>query len=381
MLSRHHLLWAAGILAVFLGLTGLGTRAYGWNISALFHMDTAFGERHDVPSGLVLYEDAGYDGMLYYQIARDLPALFTGGQTSFDSPYRFQRILLPGIVWLFTVGHAGAFPMAFFIVNMLATVGTLVVMLRVTDGKPLHALAAVFTPAMFVGVLYTLTEPLSTFFVAVFLLLWQRSGRTVTLGGILALTLSLFARETTIFLIAPLFLWYLWKRQWRQAFLLLLPLVLLFAWQAFLVTRFGDVPLERSAGALSTIPFHGPVYVLLSLLQGWNINRLSSFGLLLFVLPLCVAVGRDWWHAKWNVDGTAFLLAGLCFAMLMMDAESIWGAITSIGRVVTPVYPVYALYAAQRDTWVERTLSVILITVSLVAAVGIAAAVHPYRVS
>ena len=66
--------------------------------------------------------------------------------------------------------------------------------------------------------------------------------------------------------------------------------------------------------------------------------------------------------------------------MLCMDGH-MWGAITSIGLVVTPVYPVYALYAAERDTAVLRKISLVLLVVTLVASAGIASVPHPFRVS
>lgn len=369
----------AAVMAVFLLVVGIGVRSYQWNVSALFHMDAAFGERHAVPEGIVLYEDAGYDGMLYEQVARDLPALFSGGHTSFDSPYRFQRVLLPALAYIVTLGQEPAFPWAFLLINMAAVVATLGFMMAQIGNKPLHLLTTVFNPAMLVGVLYMLTEPVSSAFIALFLFLWNRSGRTITPLGIAALTLSLFARETTIFLIALLIAWSLWWRRWKEAVVLLVPIILLAAWQYFLVLRFGAVGFQANSNVMS-IPFEGPVQVVRWLMETWHPYRLSTFGLMAFVLPLFVVVAREWAGKRTRIDVLAFLLGGLAVTMLSMDAH-MWGAITSIGRVVTPIYPVYALYAAERDTWVERTLSVILIVISIIAAVGIAMATHPYHIS
>ena len=89
---------------------------------------------------------------------------------------------------------------------------------------------------------------------------------------------------------------------------------------------------------------------------------------------------REWLRLRLRIDVYAFLLSGLCATMLCMDAH-MWGAITSIGRVVTPVYPIYAVYAAHRDTKVLRGLSWLLIAISLVAAVGIASVPHPFSLS
>lgn len=371
------LLCCTALALVF--LVFLGVRNYDGNVSALLHMDVPFGEMHHVPAGLVLYTDAAYDGMLYYQVARDLPSLFLGGDTSFHSPYRFQRILLPLMVFLVSLGNADAFPYAMLIINIIASLGALALMLRMTKGHTLHAFTVVANPAILVGILYMLTEPLSLFFTVLFLFLWEQNGRKINALAMGALILSLFARETTVFLIGLLFLWSLWHKQWKQAALVVVPLLLLAAWQYFLVLRFGAVGFQANSNIIA-IPFEGPLQVLRWLQESLHPYRLSSLGLLAFAFPLFLVLCREWIQKKTSIGVYAFLLSGLCVTMLSMDPH-MWGAITSIGRVVTPLYPVYALYAAERDTWVERTLSCILMIVSIVAAVGIALVPHPFVIS
>jgi hypothetical protein len=357
----------------------LGISHYNWNVSGLLHMDVPFGQEHQVPSGLVLYSDAAYDGMLYYQVARDLPALFTGGTTSLDSPYRFQRVLLPLLTYAVTLGHEPLFPFALLGVNIAAVLGTLFLMLRITRKVSVHTLAIVFNPAALIGVLYTLTEPLSIFFLTLFFAVWLKRGQKLDVLSLAALTLSLLARETTVFLIGLLFVWFLWKRQWKQAVLVIIPMVLFTLWQWFLVHRLGAVPFQANGNVID-LPFVGPLSLLQWLASGLNPVRLSALGLLLFVLPLCAALLREWLQLRTRIDLLCFLVSGLAFTMLCMD-KHMWGAITSIGRVVTPFYPVYVLYAAARDTWVERRLSALLIAVSIVAAIGIAAVAHPFVIS
>ena len=132
MLEKRFSVALAGTAIALLFLVFLGVRNYGGNVSALLHMDVPFGEQQQVPSGIVLYQDGGYDGMAYYQIARDVPALFLGGDISFDSPYRFQRILLPLTVFLLSFGNPNVFPYAFVIVNLLAAIGSLIITLLIT---------------------------------------------------------------------------------------------------------------------------------------------------------------------------------------------------------------------------------------------------------
>lgn len=376
----------ATVLALLaLGLVALalfGVRQYEWNVSGLLHMDLAFGETHDVPPGVVLYRDGGYDGMLYYEVARDIPALFAGDAVTLDSPYRFQRILLPLVVFGLSLGRVEYFPLVTLVVNIAAVIGTLWIVLATTKKLSVHTLAAALNPAMLVGVLYALTEPLSALFIAMFFARWTTKGERIDGLGAAALLLSLLARETTVFLIGLLFLWVLWRRQWRQ----IVPLVVigaLFAlWQLFLVMRLGSLPF-RTGGGILTFPLHGPAATILWAFADSGLRqmyRLASLALLAFVLGLVVFLAHDWRRSVGGSSALRFLLSGLTFVLLSMDPH-MWGALTSIGRVVTPFYPVYALYAAQRDTPFTRGLSWFLCGLSVVAAIGIAAVRHPFVVS
>jgi hypothetical protein len=357
----------------------LGVRHYGGNVSTLLHMDTDFGARHHVPSGLVLYQDGGYDGMLYFQVARDLPALFLGGHPSLNSPYRFQRILLPLLGYAVTLGHAQAFPMAFLIINLVAALGALGLMLSLTKKISVHTFTITFNPAILVGILFSLTEPVSLFFIVLFFWLRRRNGDVISVACIIALLLSLFARETTVFLIGLLFLWSLWQKRWKESILVLIPMALFVLWQYFLVIRLGAVAFQAN-GNIVVPPLVGPVSVLLWLTQGITTYRLSSVALMAFLFPLCGVLALEWRKKRTQVNILCFLMTGLAITMLCMH-EHMWGVITSIGRVVTPFYPVYTLYAAERDTKSLRVLSLLLIALSVIAAIGIALVRHPFVIS
>lgn len=379
-MKTWHLLATLGCTTVaLLLLVGFGVRQYNWNVSALLHMDKNFAEVHKVPTGIILY-DAAYDGMLYYQVARDLPALFSGKPTSLDSPYRFQRVLLPALTYLVTLGNDRLFPWAILLINIIATLGTLAIALLITKKVNVHVFAVVGNPAMLVGILYSVTEPVSTFFIMLFFWIWLRQGQRLTVLSIVALLLSLLARETTVFLMGLLFLWSLWRKEWKEALLVLVPIPIFLLWQYYLSLQFGAIGFQANDNIVS-LPFAGILSVFTRLPSGEKTSYLlSAIGLMLFVVPLAVAIAREWLQKKFHMDVFAFLLGGLTFTILCMD-EHMWGAITSVGRVVTPLYPVYVLYAAKRDTWVEKTLSFTLILVSVTAAIGMAAIRHSFVVS
>lgn len=381
-MSSSRTFLSLGCTGFLLGLVVfLGVRSYDGNVSALLHMDTEFGARIGVPAGIVLYQDGGYDGMAYYQIARDLPSLFQPDALPFHSAYRFQRIVLPLFAYLVSFGNERWLPWAFLIINVFAALGSLFLALRISTKLSIHAFAVVLNPAMLVGILYSLTEPVSLFFLMAFFWLWNKKER-LDVASLSLLSLSLFARETTVFLIFFLFLWLCLKRRWLQAFCSLVPVGLFFLWQWFLVWRFSELGVE-TGGSMVNLPFTGIV----SLFQmAWSeigvkqLYRFTSLALLAFVLPLTVVVFRDWLSQGKKISAFTFFLSGLLGVMFCMDAH-IWGVITSIGRVVTPVYPVYFMYAIQKDTVALRVLSGVLVVLSVVSAVGIASMSHPFVVS
>lgn len=379
MHRRQFFVALSSVAVALLLLVFLGVRQYDGNVSALFHLDATFGEAHQVPGGIVLYSDAGYDGMLYYQIARDIPTLFSGGTPSLDSPYRFQRIVLPLFAFILALGQEAFFPYTILLINLAAALGALALTLLITKKVNVHSLTVVLNPAVLIGIIYTLTEPLSLFFMMLFFWLWTKHGQQMTALGVLALTLSLFARETTVFLIVLLGLWYVLHRNWKAAVLCGVPLVPFFLWQVWLKHQLGSVAFQANSNVVS-LPFSGPFELIVSSIEHLNAYHLSALSLLVFLLLVCTVLGREWLQQKTKINVFSFLMGGLCATMLCMDAH-MWAVITSIGRVVTPFYPVYALYASQKDTTALRVLSVALLLLSVVAAIGAAVAVHPYTIS
>ena len=378
----RQLLWVAGCSAVGLGLlVALAVYHYEWNVSTLLRMDVRFGQEYRVPEGVILYEEKGYDGMAYYEIAREIPTLLLGQDTHFGSAYRFQRILFPLFGYLLALGNDAWFPVSFLIINILASIGSLVLLLLTVKRMSVHSFTILCNPAILVGILFSLTEPLSLFFIMLFFFLWERQGRTMGFLASLSLLLSLLSRETTVFLIVLLLVWALAHKRWRDTIWLLFPVGLFLLWQYFLALHFDSIAFQAGERIMN-LSLRGPRQLIVWLFEKVNSYRLSSLPLLIFLVLLSARLMLDWWRVRISrsVDITSFLLTGLVGTMLSMDPH-MWGVITSIGRVVTPLYPVYALYACYHDTRFMRGLSLLLIVTSVVSAIGIALVHHPYILS
>ncbi len=61
--------------------------------------------------------------------------------------------------------------------------------------------------------------------------------------------------------------------------------------------------------------------------------------------------------------------------------DHIVGSITSIGRVITPVYPLLLFLCASRDSRMARILACAILIIGLGAAAGLASVIHPYTLA
>lgn len=238
----------------------------------------------------------GYDGQFAYYIARN-PAQ---APDCLDVPaYRMQRILLPLLGRLFSLGRSALIPWAFVAINGAAlaiSAALLADLLRAERASPWFALSYGLFAGVVMAVRLSTPEPLAYGLAIAAIWLEQRGQRW---ASALALALAAFAKETTLIFSAGYALYFALNRRWRDAARLALvvgvPFVLwqiaLFAWLgAFgagsggaLATGFEIVPLMGLAriateGGLAAflllgVLFAGPVAVLPALWGLWRSGR------------------------------------------------------------------------------------------------------------
>ena len=301
----------AGIFLLTLGILLAVTLApYRGNVSALFHLDASFSELHPVSPNVVVLTIPGYDGMQYFQIARNVPALSTPSQwgtlAAATAPgfYAYQRILLPVLAYAVSLGQNGALPFAFLAINVLSLLGTFFLILRWKRGSPLLAFALALCPAATVGLHFSLAEPLNLLLVTAFLLVYIRR-ESVDPAGAALLSLAVLTREINIFLAFGVFLLSCWKGQWRSALLCIIPAVIFWLLQGYLFLIFGEVPFLMST-AKHAFPLLAPVHLLTGF-HGYGVKPLSSLALLLlFVLPATILTATD--ALKGRADRLTLLL-------------------------------------------------------------------------
>jgi hypothetical protein len=373
-------LGAVGLLLV--GLVGLGVRAYDGNVSALLHLHRPAVEAFDVPPGLVLHEDGGYDGMKVWLVARSLPRLFgaDGDGPLFAETYRYQRVLLPALGMFVAAGDERRLPAALLAINVGAVLATLALFVLATGRVDVHALALAVNPAALIGVVYVLTEPLAILCTTAFLVVYRRGGERVSTMAAILLSLALLARETMLFITLPLAALLAWRRQWQDAVLALASTLPFIAWSVFLSLRFAEVPLGGSAGMVN-LPFSGPLALLVDLASGVTLYGLSALAFLVLVaLPLLAFTASRVVREGAGAGSSTVMLASLVGLLFCLDGH-IWSVLTAVGRVVPSLYPVFAFVALEKDGPLERAASAGMILVGVVGAVGIALVAHPFTIS
>lgn len=369
------------LVSALLAVTLLTVIPYQGNITAFFHMDRTFSKDNLLPEDFVVLSVPGYDGAQYYQVARDVPKMVRPShwkdmRLAFTPAYGFQRFLLPLAAFVLSLGQTPALPYAFLGINLLslAVAGYL---LLYKKAKPLYALALALSPAALVGLHFSLAEPLTIALLTLFLVRYER---LQTLEWIDALILSGFvlAREVNVFFLGVLLLHVLLRKGWKELPILAVPVLVFFGLHGWIYAIFGKIPFLES-GDKRTYPF-GAIVPLLAGAKGYNAYTFSSIALFLgFVGPALAWVG---WELGTKRTSGFLPWAALAFLALMtMMPDFIWGSITSIGRVITPVYPLFLLHAARRDTVSARFIAAAVLALGLSIGIGLAMITHRYTLT
>lgn len=353
---------------------------YGGQPSALFHMDVPVHTTYQPPSPFVVLGVPGYDGMHYYGIAKRIPLLLTPegrasiGRTS-SLAYAYQRFLLPLTAWSLSFGQAAALPFTFLLIQIVSLMGVTWVLLRARV-EPLYALALSLSPAAMVGLHFSLAEPLTLVLVTLLLVRYLERLR-IGAWDILLLSLLVLTREVNIFLVVFLLGYSMVTRRWRDALWLILPAAVFVLWHGVIYAIFTQIPFLWSTDKRA-LPFTAIGEILLDPARYTPYSATSIALFLLFVLPAIIVLLRDLWQRpRWD----ALVLGSLFFLSIMsVMPDQIWGAITSIGRVITPVYPFTVLYYARRNDLTAKLCAAAILLLGLGTAVSLAVSVHPFVV-
>ncbi|MBN2548591.1 MAG: hypothetical protein JXB15_05520 [Anaerolineales bacterium] len=315
----------------------------------------------------------GYDGQFVYYIARDLAPLAV--EPFLDAPaYRYQRILLPLLVYFLSLGSQTLLPWMLIFIGVVAqVVGTWAVakMMTCRGVSRWYALAYGLWAGLLLSVVTDMTEPLAYALVALGLLAFSQDRRWL---GYLLLGLAVFAKEVTLVFLGACLLDELIHKRWRQAAVLtaigLIPFGL---FQVWLWQVFGQ-PGLGSGGAMATpfefIPFMGLLRIGAHSVP-YLIAMLVVFGPAI-ILPSIWGVWKSvqfWRAGERNVVVLALLLNSLVIFFLPFSTFRETGGILRLGCGLVLSVLVFAAWYRQKRV-LNYTLFWIVLMVFLFKSQG-----------
>ncbi len=252
-------------LITLLAATGFAVARWDlWyrNISKFILIGQNFAHPAQLPPGMPLRTQYGYDGQFYYRLAIN-PLNFsrTAYGITMDAAYRFMRIGYPVITWLVSFGQRSLVPYMLVAVNVAAigALGYLGAMFAKQSGR--HAAWGLLLPGYF-GLVTSLSRDTAEPVAAVFLLaglLAVRARRPVLAASLLAF--AALTRETAMVAVAAIAVVRVSavlcrrSRPGRDDITWVLPAVVFAAWQAVVFAFVGTFPLLADGGRNAEAPF------------------------------------------------------------------------------------------------------------------------------
>ena len=379
--KRSEIVLPAFVAVIFFSLLTLYlARLHDWRLSALMMLPQNGDcyQRIGAPSGTAVFTEAGYDGHLFYYVARDLTT-----ESPCTNAYRYQRILFPILIRLFSLGDPRLMPLAMALINILAIgVGTWVMSLWLArlGANPWLGLFYGLSLAHVLIVQYALAGALAgTLALAgAYALVQARSSAWAALW----FTLALLTRETPVMILGPLLLWALSKKDWSAVGALVLPVAVYVGWQVVLFQRFHTLELTGTNADAITWDLAGLRLFFNSIRFDRGLRELlrtaSSLPYLIFVLTAGAAGLATWLKNRSLWAGVTALQA---WGSLFLGT-GMWIFISSVGRITTTLVPATILLAAESGARTRRILLALLGALFLLGLLRIhLAGVHDFFVA
>ncbi|MFA6215993.1 MAG: hypothetical protein WC768_05485, partial [Patescibacteria group bacterium] len=162
------------------------------------------------PNLVVLKNNTGYDGQIYYLMAVALP------QYSQFKPLRYQRILYPALAYLLAFGNIKLMSWSLMLINYFAIILGVYFLLLIlkNHGANLYlALLWAFNVGFLATVNKDLIEPL--LYLLVILIFYFLEKKKFFISS-LFLALALFTKEIALAVALPLLIYFLVKKQFKN---------------------------------------------------------------------------------------------------------------------------------------------------------------------
>jgi hypothetical protein len=316
---------------------------YGGNWTALFCIRASM----PVPAFLksenlyLFHNSEGYDGQVYHLIAHD-PWMRKGSADAIvDVSFRYQRILVPALAWIFALGHDPWIHASYFFVILafvfLGVYWTAQFAVR-ADRSPAWGLLFLLAPATIVSIdRMTVDIALAAFACGFAYYVSDPASKNPHWKILAILVCAALTRETAVLIIAGYATYLATRRRLLHALIAAATAIPAAAWYLYLSS------LKRSSAPdyVAWIPFAGfaqrilrPAHYSLAPLKAavaMTGDYLALAGIaLLFACAIALAIRR-----RWNAPSAA--IYALAIAAALIGSRSVWEEAYAFARVLTPL--------------------------------------------
>ena len=208
---------------------------FEWNMTGFITIGDHFVPSKMLMEDTVIFEGAvGYDGQFYYIIAHD-PLIRKGMHQYLDIPaYRYQRIMYPWLVYVFSLGIPALIPIMLVLVNFAGIImgtGFVALMLREQRMNLWYALFYGFLSGLFLTTVRDMSGPLAVGLMVGGFFFYSRNRFLLCA---LFLSAAILSREI-ILIVLPILAMdrFFFKRDLKGALLSLLPFFPFLLWQLY----------------------------------------------------------------------------------------------------------------------------------------------------
>jgi hypothetical protein len=325
---------------------------YELNLSSLINIWEGFARLNPdyIPKDFVVYKDGGYDGQFFYILAQ---FLYNDGSLEFpivDSFYfRFHRLGLSMVVG----SLANIIGWKFYAIICLA----MIAFFHVLSSLTMYSILSTKNKFLFLFYLFSAFSILSThllvsdsllvsFCIISLSLLILENGILAIIAGSVYMLLALFVRETSVFVFAPLFLYFLLNKNWKKFIAIMIPLSIYLCFyfysRSIPIPEPGTLPLKF----IDMVDF--PLFGFVKSFQGFAIFEIRSWiqnsaKIFLFILYMILLVNlsqlyKAFQEKNWNLVFVMLPLLPLLSVMTIAE-EGYWRNFDNLARMFVLTIP------------------------------------------
>lgn len=301
----------------------------------------------------------GYDGQIFYYYARTMWMKDRWPQ-GFSNAYRAPRAGFPLLASLIPLpGNSGQAYAMILTQILLVSLGVWCFAALLPEGSRWMAALYALSPFQLQAFLYLVSDSVMISLFVTGLYLSRRPGLGAVAGSWISFSLAILTKESSLFLLFPIGLFALVRMQLRLALVVLFSLLPSLFWQLYLYQAHGMLPASILSIFLSPLSGIAGVfdYTWQLLWQrpfaGGEFARQSAKWLLIALIPAAgwfslrsffgaVETWRDRKTPLPYYAGSLFVL----LSILIADYSYFWGIFENVGRMFTPLVPVFLLGAA-----------------------------------